>query len=206
MSEIPPEEAASPSAPAAARPSRSERFMSYMWLAQTVTAVMAVIISCAALYATWVQARTLRVQTEALVWPRLISFTRPSTGESGEPLFDIVMANRGVGPAEVQSMRVRHDGQVVRTYAELFALAPDAAGLGQARYGFLNGRILAAGEEAVLVSVEGQDAFEALTGLMAKAEVDLCYCSILGQCWALDEAGSEAIRQCPDYGEDAFLN
>lgn len=186
--------------------SPSERFFARMALAQTVTAVVAVLISCAAMYATWEQARSSRIQTEAQVWPRLVSFTNLSLAETGEPVFEVVMANRGVGPAEVRSMRVFRGEAHYRRYSEIIEALPDFGRDVRIRQGYVNRRIFAPDEEAVIIGVQGEDVIEALNAAIEGFEVELCYCSILGQCWLMLGDDTTPTPQCPDHGENEFRN
>ncbi len=186
--------------------SKSERLFARMALAQTVTAVVAVVISCAAMYATWEQARASRVQTEAQVWPRLILFNNQTVNEAGEPAFEVIIANRGIGPAEVRSMRVHRGTDYIRQYSDIIDSLPDFEREVRIRRSYINYRIFSPGEESVVIGAEGADVIEALNDAIAGYAVEICYCSILGQCWMLIEDTSTEIRQCPNHGADEFIN
>ncbi|MCW5724301.1 MAG: hypothetical protein KIS81_05030 [Maricaulaceae bacterium] len=186
--------------------SKTERYFARMAMAQTVTAVVAVVISCAALYATWVQARDARVALEAQVWPRLVSFTNLTENDAGEPVFEVVFANRGVGPAEVRSVRVSRDDEVIRAYADIIATLPEAVSGARIRHGYVNRRIFAPGEDAVILGVGGQQAIDAVSAAIDGAVVEVCYCSILGDCWMMRGDDNEATPRCPDHGDDEFRN
>lgn len=185
---------------------KTERYFGRMAMAQTVTAVVAVLISCAALYATWIQARDARVALEAEVWPRLVSFTDRSQDAAGEPVLEIFFANRGVGPAEVKSMRVSRNGDVIRAYAEIIETLPEAVRGARIRHGYVNRRIFAPGEDTVVLGVSGQEAMDAVSAAIDGAVVEVCYCSILGDCWMMTGDDNEAIRRCPDHADDEFRN
>ncbi len=186
--------------------SKSERFFARMAFAQTVTAVVAVLISCAAMYATWQQARAARVQTEAQVWPRIVSYTNLTQNESGEPVYEVMMANRGLGPAEVRSMRVYRDDEFIRRYSDIVEALPEFGRDVRIRRTYINYRIFAPDEEAVIIGAEGQDVIDAVNGIIEGYSVELCYCSILDQCWLLVDDLTSPINQCPDHGENEFRN
>ncbi|MFN7056066.1 hypothetical protein [Hyphomonas sp.] len=57
-----------------------------------------------------------------------------------------------------------------------------------------------------MIGAEGEDLIEALNGVIEGYAVDICYCSILGQCWVLSDDTSTEIGQCPNHGADEFLN
>ncbi|MFN7056065.1 hypothetical protein [Hyphomonas sp.] len=117
---------------------QSERFFARMALAQTITAVVAVVISCAAMYATWEQARASRIQTEAQVWPRLMIYNNQTLNEAGEPVFEVIIANRGIGPAEVRSMRVHRGEERIRQYRDIIGALPDLGREVRLRRSFIN--------------------------------------------------------------------
>jgi len=206
MKETTPPPSADPVADPRTVLSPSERLFARMTLAQTVTAVVAVLISCAAMYATWQQAQSARTQTEAQVWPRIVSFTNLTVSDNGEPVFEVVMANRGIGPAEVRSMRVFRDETYFRRYSEIIAALPDFGREVRVRQGYVNRRIFAPGEEAVIIGAQGQDVIDALNTVIEGFEVELCYCSILSQCWLMLGDDTMPTAECPDHGENEFRN
>lgn len=186
--------------------SKSERFLARTAFAQTVTAVVAVLISCAAMYATWQQARAARVQTEAQVWPRIVSYTNLTQNESGEPVFEVKMANRGLGPAEVRSMRVYRGDEYIQRYSDIVDALLKFGHDVRIRSSYITYRIFAPGEEAVIIGAEGQAVIDAVNGIIDGYSVELCYCSILDQCRLLADDFTSPVNQCPDHGENEFRN
>ncbi|MCC5982380.1 MAG: hypothetical protein JJU26_11755 [Oceanicaulis sp.] len=185
--------------------SPSERFFARMALAQTVTAFVAVLISCAAMYATWEQARAARIQTEAQVWPRIVSYVNMNSGAAGTERFEAVVANHGVGPAEIRAMRVMLDGEAITTFQEIFDRMGEASGT-ERSYSYVAGRIFAPGEAAAVISVQGAEDVARLLRVIGSMQPELCYCSILNQCWLAREELYESVAQCPDYGAEQFRN
>ncbi len=184
----------------------SERFFARMALAQTITAVVAVLISCAAMYATWEQARASRIQTEAQVWPRLMLYNNQTVDEAGEPVFEVMIANRGIGPAEVRSMRVFRGNENIRQYSDIIGALPEFGRDVRIRRSFINYRIFSPGEESVVIGAAGQDVIEALNEVIAGYTVEICYCSILDQCWLMTDDTSAPVSQCPNHGANEFIN
>jgi len=183
----------------------SERFFARMAFAQTVTAVVAVLISCAAMYAAWEQARSARIQTEAQVWPRLVSYINMTTADGRTDSFQAMIANQGVGPAEVRAMRVMLDGEAITGFQQIFERMGEAPGA-ERSYSYVAGRIFAPGESAAVISVQGADEVARLLEVIGSMQAELCYCSILNQCWLAREERYEEIAQCPDYGAGQFRN
>ena len=185
--------------------SPSERFFARMALAQTVTAVVAVLISCAAMYATWEQARSSRIQTEAQVWPRIVSYVNLTSAPNQTQSFEAVIANQGVGPAEIRAMRVTLDGEAITGFQQIFERMGDSGGAVRS-HSYVAGRIFAPGESASVISVTGAAEVARLLEVIGSMQAELCYCSILNQCWLAREEEYEEVAQCPDYGAEQFRN
>ncbi len=182
-----------------------ERVLARMAVAQTVTAVVAVVISCAAMYAAWTQADAARIQIEAQTWPRLVTYANINH-EAGEvSSFQLMVANHGVGPAEVRAMRLTLDGAPVTSFEALFDLMGETEGA-QRSYSYVADRIFAPGEAAAAITVRGADDVARLLSVIEAMEAELCYCSIVDRCWLAGGERFEPVNQCPDYGEAQFRN
>lgn len=191
-----------PDAPAL---SPSERFFARMAFAQTVTAVVAVLISCAAMYAAWTQADATRIQIEAQTWPRIVSYVNLSTTDGRPDLFQAMVANHGVGPAEIRAMRLTLDGEPVTSFQAVFDLMGET-GSAERAYSYVAGRIFAPGESAAVITVRGADEVARFMEVIGAMEAELCFCSILDSCWLAVQEAYTPVRQCPDYGDAQFRN
>jgi hypothetical protein len=148
----------------------------------------AVAASFAAVLALVVAAYTAdlqRKQVRAQVWPRL-QFGRAMNRH-------MVVLNKGTGPARVRSVRVEVDGRKVKDWEQLLrALGNKAEHFGQSQ---LNRVVVSAGEKIEWFSAHDNEAGRALFqdvfyDKMPRLGFEICYCSVLDQCWRTGGGGS----------------
>ena len=78
--------------------------------AEMLIAVCAVISSIAAVYIAWDQARVMRSQEKADVWPILQTTHQTDVGENGN-IYAFELRNAGVGPALIDNYLIRIPGE-----------------------------------------------------------------------------------------------
>ena len=136
-----------------------------------------------------------RQQIRAQVWPRL-QWSYDNVGG-----FDYSLLNGGVGPAEIEAVRVTVDGKPVATWDEVLRLTTGAER--PHINSFMVGRVLGPGVEIRPLRMEkGADA-DAVNAARARIDVDICYCSSLHDCWHLAHALKPVteVPSCPPYAE-----
>jgi hypothetical protein len=154
-----------------------------------------------------------RQQVRAAVWP-ILEF-----GYSNHPDIHFTLANKGVGPAIIRHVVVKVDGQPVVDWVEALR---KLVGPGEPRYSEsdMSGRVLAAGESLTIFTPHDPennpilyDRSNPLYVQMSKdrerIEVEICYCSTLGDCWTLRGGGKAAdvtteTRRCPSSSVTSF--
>jgi len=161
---------------------------------ETVGSIAAIVVGVIALFVSWDQARVMRQDIRASVWPALQidGFTDTSTGGLAVGLR---ITNAGVGPALIERISIYERGELVSDLDEVERRVGGAADLS---YQAATGRILAAGAvlEPFVFRFAPGGAPDSLTGdidprvasgaLTDAWEVEVCYCSSLGQCWTAD--------------------
>ncbi|HJR72350.1 MAG TPA: hypothetical protein VJ806_01765 [Luteimonas sp.] len=169
-----------------------------------ITAISAVMIGLVAVAVSAYTAVIQRQQVRAQVWPRLMMYSGGSTGEFG-------VANRGVGPAIVKSVRVDVDGKPVHDWKELYGRLRIADA--DPYYNSLSGQVFSAGQDMMYLRPSTREHYNALRA-MAGSRFGLvtCYCSTLGECWttqtrltSLDDQ-QRAVKSCPASGPGDFNN
>ena len=176
-------------------------------------AVIATLVGFLALCVSGYTAYMQRQQVRAVVWP-ILEF-----GYSNHPDIHFTLANKGVGPAIIRHVVVKVDGQPVVDWVEALR---KLAGPGEPRYSEsdMSGRVLAAGESMTVLTPQDPEGnpivFDKSNPLwveMNKArervEVEICYCSTLGECWTLRGGETTAsttteIRRCPSPSATSF--
>jgi hypothetical protein len=166
---------------------------------ETVGSISAIVVGIAALYVSWDQGRVMREEVRASVWPALQVDGFASRAESGLSL-GLSVQNAGVGPARVERLTIRHHGELVPDLDGLVSRMPADGDLSLQT---LEGRIIAAGDTVrpfVLRYDEpsAEDAVDVMSRLSAQWLVEVCYCSVLGQCWTSgqESAAPTAVADC----------
>ncbi|UHQ18150.1 hypothetical protein LVB87_07870 [Lysobacter sp. KIS68-7] len=169
-----------------------------------ITAISAVLIGLVAVGVAAYTAVLQREQIRAQVWPRVLLYNAGSLGE-----FHI--ANKGVGPAVIQSVRVTVDGKPVRNWGK----ALTQLGLkdpGQ-KYSSLSGMVLSPGDDVPYLLPSDASQFVVLRHHMGdRVKLMLCYCSALNECWSTSNYSQSMddvqrpVDRCPAAGPTDFEN
>jgi len=141
-----------------------------------LAAVVASLVGLLALLVAGYTAHIQREQVRAQVWPFLIGgFTSVDN--------ELMWINKGVGPAIVERVELRIDDQLRGDWRETF----DALGFQPEgwRQSFLNGNVISPGEHVSWLRFTKREEFDRFMelGRNGGLQVDLCYCSTLGDCW-----------------------
>lgn len=190
--------------------SRTDRIFIRLSVLNTILAVAGVFTGAVALYAALAESDAVRRQSAAAVWPFVQFSTSDYVNEEG-PYFAMLLENAGVGPAKVAAVRVELNGEAMTTWAEV---AEGLTGGEGAPYGtsFALNRVLRPGDRITMVQTRDPDLYEAFLTSVADPESNFtyCYCSIFDDCWVADSRKDiqrpEPVDQCPDFGDEAFLN
>jgi hypothetical protein len=166
---------------------------------ETVGSITAIVVGVAALYVSWDQGRVMREEVRASVWPALQVDGFASRAGDGLSL-GLRVQNAGVGPARVERITIRHRDELVPDLDSMLALMPEDGDLSLQT---LEGRIIAAGDTVQPFTLHyaedlAGDAVAVMAGLSARWAVEVCYCSVLDQCWASGQnrAAPVPVRDC----------
>ncbi len=168
---------------------------------ELLIATLALLASAAASIATVVQTSVVGRQLSASVWPYLTIENTTSATEGS-----VAIVNQGLGPAIIQDAsltvggkRYTHWGGAIRA---IFASVdprisrPTYSGT---EYTFGYGSVVRAGESARIIDVRSNVLFAKPLPVSASPLLSICYCSILQQCWIVDEVSTgqpRSIREC----------
>lgn len=170
----------SPSGP----PARGNRISVEMLLG-----VSASFLSLCALVVSLLQTRIAREQQYAAVWPYLAL----GSGRVDDK-FTFYLENKGVGPAVVRSVELKHHGQTVPSYVSVFNAALERF-TGPRFYVLVRpGSVLKPGEELRLFEIDKDPAnAERLGALVADPgfAFRIVYADVYGNCWATTTAAVE---------------
>jgi len=186
---------------------------------QALGTVAAAIAALIALFVAWDQGRVMREEIRASVWPALqIDGFVSSTPDQINVGLNV--QNAGVGPARIDALIMRYEGELIADIEALSALFPAYQGRSVTT---ATGRLLAAGDSVEVFSFAvprplapvpasdeagadpdgGEDAVDMMSELARLYEIDVCYCSVLDECWIARSSGSVAsprpqpVDACP---------
>lgn len=182
-----------------------------------VVALSALLISGVAAAASAYQTYVIRQQYSATVWPYLNFITSHS-----EKFFSLSVSNAGIGPALIRAAIVTRDGKPIliaasptTTPALSVAIESDReAASADERKAHVHGKnsttvstivrgdVIPAGSTLELLRVEGPFLTHHLLADARRIDVQLCYCSLLGNCWTKrlwdPSVEPHAVAGCPE--------
>ena len=181
------------------------------WLELTIAGTALVTSICSIVIAIH-HGHTMEKLVQANSIPYLTGGFSTATTE-GEQVLSLDFLNRGVGPAHERSLRVKVDGQYVRSLDELVAksLPPDqAAEVDKARKdrtlqilkNNVHTRFVPGSGEQLVFRItrnaENARYWDMLEKGADKWDVEYCYCSVFDDCWVVRGVWSEPapIAEC----------
>jgi hypothetical protein len=155
------------------RPRKSEKF-SFNW-----GAFAAIFISCCALIVSIYQSVIFRNQQFATVWP----YIEPNVQYSNHN-FELVIQNKGTGPAIIKTIDLSLDGQPVKDYQQFIKDLLHQQAFNSMSINAPNNSVLSAGEKVLFLTASLPDSLLiARTDFNERVSLSVCYCSIFGDCW-----------------------
>jgi hypothetical protein len=173
---------------------------------ELLIATLALLASAAASIATVVQTRVVANQLSASVWPYLSFNLAASPGQIG-----VTVDNDGLGPALVRNVRLTIDGRQMTEWRRVLRLlilpkagarksaAHTHSGVDEQDVGF--GTVIRPGATLDVIAVKNEALdYAFLNALKPRIDMQICYCSILGQCWVADLAAADQPKSVNDCG------
>lgn len=190
MSETQPAAAPRPPAPP---PPRKRDWASYSAVIATLVGLLAL---CVSAYTAVLQQQQVRAQ----VWPRLQLMSSGS-------LQEVLVMNKGVGPAVIESVRVTVAGVPQRDWKML----AQTLGVTPAEYvqSTVNGTVISGGERYVMANFPDRQVWERIRPQLQQLQRRFCYCSTLDECWVVQTAQDSAneyqsVARCERSATDEF--
>ncbi len=151
-----------------------------------VAAVIAALVGLLALLVSAYTANVQRQQARAQVWTQLI-FAHSDNDRS------LMVTNKGVGPARIQSVSFYVDGKPQPDWDHLIA-ALKMEGKPDFGWSSLNGGVLAANERLNFLVFKDEKDWTAF-GERARGRLKLrvCYCSVLDECQLFDQRARRPV-------------
>ncbi|MCJ8319014.1 MAG: hypothetical protein MJK12_05245 [Colwellia sp.] len=172
----------------------------------------AFIVSLCAIGISIVEVRVMDEQKKASVWPIVFSSrSTHSTQDSEGSSFSININNSGVGPAIIKYAEVQLDDKIMKSWSQVMKNISKNAHESFSQNTLTNNVILP-GREFHPFQIEGKLA-DILNQDPKRIRLKICYCSIYGECWQLDEseprvaglATPHKVEQCEVDIKSQFL-
>jgi len=164
--------------------------------------ICALLISVVACAASLYQLRMASSSISAQTWPYVTIGWRYANDQTG-----IVVDNDGLGPALIRDVVLTIDG---RNQRDAISGVQQIIGNSRAEIhidALTRGVVIRAGKSLNLFEVRGATWANQLHGAQSRVNLQICYCSILGQCWTNSLAGAipRSISKCADSDENGLL-
>lgn len=171
-----------------------------------IIAAAAIIVSAASLFVALRADQTQEQLLKSTVWP-YIEYDTSNATESGTNRLAYEIRNAGVGPAIVRSFAVAYKGHYYPTLRELMAACCNIHPA-KRKHGIFSStvrdRVIMAHEDIIFIQVlpaqSDPHTYAAVGGARIGISIQICYCSVLGDCWLFDtalDAQPNAVRKCP---------
>jgi hypothetical protein len=168
-----------------------------------IVSASATLIAIIALVTAVYQAKLMRDQAKASVWPYLIQ------GNSGNNGYARIVQNVGLGPALIRAFEVRVDGHPVRSWkeaADSMHIAPTWRGVKSTT--FRAGLVLPTNTLSELLEIPDSGDVRLFRSRIDHLSTWVCYCSLYDDCWAQGGADYEPkhVKVCVDDPARRFQN
>ena len=169
-----------------------------------VAAIIAALVGLLALCVSGYTAFLQKQQVRAQVWPYL----EPGMSSSKR---EIVLFNKGVGPAIIRNVQMRVDNKPQHNWTEVFS----ALGIKYEHhipYSTINGVVIPGNDKIEQLAFPTAEDFNLYSHQVQRVNLKICYCSSLGDCWQYDDAIASPSEQhplvdrCPARTDDDFLD
>ncbi|GAB5527432.1 MAG: hypothetical protein Roseis2KO_53040 [Roseivirga sp.] len=164
--------------------------------ADRIVAFTAILISVCALVVSFYEVRIMRTQQEASVWPYvLLGQNYNSEG------FAMIAMNKGIGPAKIESLVLKVDGEPLDSLNQLFVETVGAAHKFSYKNFSINGinqTVLEPGYDKHLIRLQWMPDTYKFVDQLERVEIEVIYSSILGECWSMTFERSPEPCECPD--------
>jgi hypothetical protein len=161
-------------------------------LAATVSGFIAALALAVSTYNVYLQHKQVRAQ----VWPRVI-FGPSLNDEEG---FSYKLENGGIGPAQIETLRVLVDGKPADDWPDVVRrLTGKEVEKGAWAYWTIHGSVLTPAQSRRVFWVKDPELGSALFHAQQRVRPEICYCSALDDCWVLEQNRPRAVGKCPSW-------
>ncbi|QBB71514.1 hypothetical protein ELE36_14760 [Pseudolysobacter antarcticus] len=166
-------------------------------IAALIAALIGLLALCVSAYTAHIQ----REQARAQVWTQL-------QFGSSDPDMNLLVVNKGIGPARIESLRLYVDGKAQPDWKHVM----DALGVKLTGYiqSTASDTVIAAGEKLVTLKINNAEDWKLLREQTARIRTRACYCSVLDDCRVFDNRvrkkadADVAVDRCERSEDEEF--
>jgi hypothetical protein len=181
------------------------------WL-DLVLGISAVSISFISLFLAIANGRAMERLVQSNSWP-FVQMGTSNVDPDGAPHVRFDIANKGVGPARIETLEVTYNGTPINKPRALLDSMLGRVTAPSHPHIILSSvvrNVLAAKEHITFFDVKPEDLsaedYAAIDVGLQKLEFLACYCSVFDECWMTDsrKRQPEKVKQCP-ASQNAFM-
>jgi hypothetical protein len=167
--------------------------------------VSAILISMISIFLAVHNGRAMERLVQANSWPFVV-ITHSRFNQDGSPHNHLDIANKGVGPARIESLEAFYEGKPVNgPRALLDAILSGAATKSSGRIleSTVVHNVLAAKEQVTIADFHSEDFspedYKTIGTEIQKTQFRVCYCSVFEECWVrnTNDAPPVHVEACP---------
>lgn len=152
--------------------------------------VVSLVTTAVSVYSAYID----REYAKASVWPQL-----EILHNDGNNLFELIVTNRGNGPALVKYATVKYQDQYFKSWRDIDDLDDFTAS-------FISRRTISPNQSVTTIGYRG-DKVAPFLDMARNMDFSLCYCSIYNQCWLTRYGGdTKSVQQCDISPQHAFTH
>ncbi|MCB0518906.1 MAG: hypothetical protein KDD27_08210 [Saprospiraceae bacterium] len=152
----------------------------------------AIIVSFCALAVSIYQAIILRNQQYAAVWP----YIEPTVRYSNHS-FELLIQNKGTGPAIIKKVNLTLDDQPVADYRKFMGDLLGNHAFQSLSITSVDNSVISANESVRMLAAELPDSLSiSSSDFPQRTTVKICFCSIFGDCWTYLDGDVKRVRDC----------
>lgn len=172
-------------------------------ISNDIVSLCATLVAVIALGTAIYQAKLMRDQAKATVWPYLIQ------GNSGNDGYSRIIQNVGVGPAIIRAFEVRVDGVPMHSWREVFdSLHIHPTERGASTTSFRAGLVLPTNTTSELIELPDSGDIRLIRSRVEHLQTWICYCSLYGDCWNEGSTDTEPtpVKTCHENPARRFMD
>ncbi len=179
---------------------------------ETLVAYSAILIAVVTAIVAVYDANINRKYQSISIWPHVVHNTTTNFGTPAK--FELLLENKGLGPAVIKDYSISVDGKKVASWQEAFSILSEGKfdfyqALNNAKASqttIFRDHTILPNEEVNVASVFDPDFVPLFGTEIKRITIETCYCSLYGECWKVTGFDKPAVEMdaCPVQEEKDF--